>query len=918
MSVVARRLSWVLSAILVAILASPVFSADAVKETILPNGLRILTKEVHAAPVVTAQVWYRVGSRNEHAGITGYSHLLEHMVFKGTKTYKKGEVTKMIRKMGGIDNAGTWTDFTYFWQLLSSDHLEFALKTQADSMANSLIDAKELKAEMVVVRSELEGRESSPDSLLWEDTTAATFKAHPYQWPVIGWRSDVEGVNRDILYQYYRTYYHPNNATLVIVGDFDTAQAIALARKYFSGIPKGSAPPPVRTVEPQQFGERRIKLEKQGSAERVMIGYHVPGIKSADTFPLIVLDQLLSGGKSSRLYQALVEQQLATEAWSSISPRIDPSAFFLGGTARVGVTAQQIEKALLQQAEDAKTKPISDEEMARAKNQLEASFIFSKDSVSDQAEQLGYYATVADWRIVDQYVAKVKAVTKEQVQDVAQKYLTEMNRTVGWFIPTAELDRGQSGPPPTATSAAPGTVGSLRPDIAAYRAPGRRGRDEDAPLTATAPKPKAVAGRASTKAKPFRAVLPNGVVVIIQENHSNQTVAIRGNLKAGGVFDPKGKNGLASITASMLSRGTATRTALQLAAEAESVGASVSVAGGTESASFSGSALSKDFTKITELLADILRNPSFPQEQLEKLRGQSLSGLEQEKESPDSRAQRMFYSLVFPQGHPYHQQTVDADAQDVKSITRQDVLDFYGKYYGPDTAVIVIVGDVSRDAALGAVKEYFGSWTARGQAQKVEIPDAPLQAKAIKEVIPMPDKSEVSVTFGHAGMLARSNPDFYAANVMNQVLGGGGALSSRLGNIIRENMGLVYDVYSTFEPTLGEGPWYVALGTNPMNADKAVTAMKSEIAKMRDKGATATEANDAIGFITGFFPIRLETNGGVAQTLLNSEFYGLGMDYIRNYSKLYHAVTLKQVNAAAKKYLHPDRATLVISGAVKQ
>ena len=271
-------------------------------------------------------------------------------------------------------------------------------------------------------------------------------------------------------------------------------------------------------------------------------------------------------------------------------------------------------------------------------------------------------------------------------------------------------------------------------------------------------------------------------------------------------------------------------------------------------------------------------------------------------------------STVFPVGHPYHRQSVDEDISDLKSITLQDARAFYEKYYTPNSAVIVIAGDVDRQAAVDVITRRFESWASSGPANKVEIPNIRLQPSPVKKVIPMMDKSEVSIVFGHAGMLARRSPDYYAANVMNQILGGAGALSSRLGKSIRDNLGLVYDIYSTFNATLGEGAWYATLGTNPKNADKALAEMTALISRMRDKGAAQDEVNEAVEFITGFFPIRLETNGGVANVLLNAEFYGLGMNYIQDFGKIYRSVTLQQVNASAKKYLHPDRATLVIAG----
>ena len=884
-------------------LSSVYAQTQGVTETKLANGLTVIMKEVHAAPVFTAQVWFKVGSRNEHTGITGISHVLEHMLFGASKNYKKGEITGMVRERGGIDNAATWTDFTYYWELLSTDHLDFALKSLAEKAGNASLLDQELQKERTVVISELQGNENNPDRLLYQAVMATAFEAHPYQWPVIGWQSDVEKINRNQLVNYYNSYYHPNNATLVLVGDFDSAKALSLIKKYFSPLKSNPLPRPVYTMEPPQKGTRTVEIRREGSAERVLMGYHVPALTDPDSYALTVLDQILSGGRSSRLYQALVEKQLATSAWSSSGSRKDPSLFFLGATARQGVNADTLQKALAEQAEIIKTTPPTEQEMQAAKNQLEAYFVFQNDSVSDQGEQLGYYSTIDSWRFLDTFLPKIKAVTPEQVQAVAQKYLTQANLTIGRFIPTGPAVGGNGGP-------AIGPVHNKKlqdiwQDAAYYTKP-----KTAAPVRVAKPKNNA--------AKPTRVTLDNGMIVIVQENRSNPTVAITGNLRAGSYFDPQGKDGTASLVADMIGRGTQRRSALELSREVEFVGASLDTSASVESASFSAKSLSKDMPLMLDLLSDELRNAAFPADQLERSKGEMLSNLEQSKESTESQAFRAFHNSVYPAGHPYYEPMVDEAQKQIESITREDLVSFYKSYYRPDTAIIVIVGDVKTNDAIEQVKKYFGDWKAEGPRPVMEIPTVEPQKEAKKIVVPIMDKSEVDVVFGHAFTIRRSDPDFYTVRIMNQILGGGGALSSILGEEIREKQGLVYNVYSTFDATLGAGPWYASLGTNPKNADKAVDTLKREIGKFRDKGATQKDFKEAREFIIGVFPIALETNSGVARTLLSAEFYGLGMDYLQNYAKYYRAVTLEQVNAAAKKYLRPDAATLVIAGPYEQ
>lgn len=881
--------------------AGPVAAQSQVKESVLPNGLKVLIKEVHSAPVFTLQVWYKVGSRNEHTGITGTSHLVEHMLFKGTRKHGKGEFSRLIKSKGGLENGATWIDWTNYWELLSSEHLELALELEADRMTGALFDPKEFQAERIVVHSELEGDENDPDTLVYQDVYATAYKAHPYRWPTIGWTSDVENVRRDRVYQYYRTYYQPDNATLVVVGDVDPARTMALVRKYFGRLLRGPKPPSVYTTEPPQHGERRFTLRREGTAERVMIGYHIPEITHPDTYPLMVLDQILSGGRSSRLYQSLVEGQLATSTWSSASSARDPGLFLVSATAREGISAAQIEKALLDEVEKAKAAAPSADEIARAKNQLEAYLVFQNDSVSGQGEQLGYYETVASWKYLDTLPPKIKAVTADDLQRAAKKYLGQDNRTVGWFVPTG---------PPAGGAERGGAPLDLR-----FRKP--YGPAAGYLASAGTVKPLPVPIRPKRKSGPARVVLRDGMVVIVQENHSNRTVAIRGSLKAGGCFDPPDRKGVASFTAEMLSRGTKRRTALDIAKETDFVGASAEMSADTESARFSAKGLSKDFGLLLDVLSDELRNPSFPQSEIEKLKGEIISRLGQEKENPEKTAARQFGRMIFPKGHPYRPQTVEENQAATAAITREDLAAFHRDYYGPESAVIVIVGDVKADEAVTAVERYFGDWRRIGLPRKVEIPRTPLAAKPSKEVIPMMDKSEVDVIFGHAGQLARTDPDYYAANVMNHILGAS-SLESRLGKRLREDMGLVYFVYSRFDASLGDGPWAVSFGTNPANVDKAIAAADEVIRRYIEQGPTKKELDQAIDYIVGVFPIRLETNDGVANVLLAAEFYGLGLDYVRRYSAIYRSVTMEQVRSAARKYLHPDRRALVIAGPYKQ
>lgn len=420
--------------------ASPVDAAH-VTETTLPNGLKVLLQEEHKAPVATFQVWYRVGSRNEVTGKTGLSHLLEHMMFKGTPRYGKGEFSRIVAKNGGTENAFTGNDYTAYFENFAADRIGLSLELESDRMQNLLIDPQEFALEREVVKEERRLRtDDDPYSSVVETLYALSFVAHPYHSPVIGWMTDLEHLSREDAHQYYQTYYAPNNATVVVVGDFETRTLLKEIEKAFGGIPKGKEPPPVHIVEPEQLGERRAVVRREAQLSFIFTGYHTPNFRSPDVYPLTVLANLLSSGKSSRLYRSLVyEQQLALDAgghYDGLSA--DPELFYFYATVRPGKDRHEVEAALYAELERIKHEPIPEAELTKAKNQIGANYIMGQDSIFFQAMQLGIAETVgAGVEYVESFVDNIQKVTAEEVQRVAQTYLIEEKRNVGILVPIA-------------------------------------------------------------------------------------------------------------------------------------------------------------------------------------------------------------------------------------------------------------------------------------------------------------------------------------------------------------------------------------------------------------------------------------------------------------------------------------------------
>ncbi len=883
---------------------------NGIRETRLPNGLTILTKEVHAAPVVYFAVYYRVGSVDEEVGQTGMSHLMEHMMFKGTRTRGPGAISAALQRNGADFNASTSFDRTEYHEMLAADRLELAMQIEADRMVNSVFDEAQHQKEMSVVRSEYEAGENDPRVALTKTVRLAAYQIHPYRWETIGFRADIEHFTRDEMYAYYKNYYVPNNATLVIVGDFDTPKVLGLARKYFGPLAAHPVHQHFITPEPPQEGERRVVVRRAGTTPMVQIVYHIPGLGHPDRYPLDVLEAVLSAGRTGRFFQDLVQTGLATSAVAYDYELRDPDLLTLSAVAQPGHTPAGLEQALLGQVERLQSTPISEEELARALNQAEAEYVFGRDSVARQGRELGENAMRGDWRYGETYLQHLRTVTPADVQRVAREYLVERNRTIGSFEPIP-------GKAPTgAPSAAPEGGGAATPPVTHFR-PDGAARTETWPLAAApSAAPASTPAQAPRRPVPTRVVLDNGLTVIVQENHANPTVSIEaGLLSAGGVFDPPDKQGLAQFTAARLSDGTDARSLLELARSLEDVGASLQISGDDEWVGAEGRALSRNLDTLLDVLADELRHPAFPTEELERARARSLGRIAQARQRTGTLAAIAFADALYPKGHPYHAPTLDEETVTLKGLKREDLVAFHARHYGPARMVLAIVGDVNTAEAIDAVKRYFGDWTQRGSVPSVTIPDTPVPTGPLKTiVVEVPDKAQTDVRYGYPGQLKRRDPDFYATVVLDTILGGGAGLSSRLALNVRDRLGLVYGIYAGHSATLGAGPFEVAFGANPANVDRAIGEVERQIRLMRDTGVSKEEVAAAVAYLTGSYPVALATNGAVAGQLLLAQIYGLGLDYIQKRNDYYRALTVDQVNAAAKKYLYPGVGALVIAG----
>jgi zinc protease len=423
----------------------------------LDNGLTVLIQEEHTAPLASVWCWYRVGSKDEPPGLTGISHWCEHMNFKGTTNIPRDRVKGIIEQFGGSWNGYTWIDETTYLETATRDALDRMLFIEAERMASCLYHPDDCESERTVIISELQGGENDPDQLLDQEVTATAFKAHTYRHPTIGWLSDLQTMTRDDLYGYYRHHYVPNNATLVVVGDVDAEDALRRIETQFGAIAPGAIPPRVTTREPEQTGERRVILRKEGTTAYLKAAYHAPAFRDEGFFPLLVLDAVLSGAKgvnlwssfrlpppqrSARLYRALVEKGLASSVAGALLATEHPFLYTISITATDQMPLSRIEEALLEEIERACREGITDAELAKAKSQLKARLVFENDSVTNIAHQLGYYETIGGVDRFFEAPARIAAVTVDDVGKVAKQVFRPDNRTIGWFEPHTSTSEG--------------------------------------------------------------------------------------------------------------------------------------------------------------------------------------------------------------------------------------------------------------------------------------------------------------------------------------------------------------------------------------------------------------------------------------------------------------------------------------------
>jgi zinc protease len=851
------------------------------------NGLRVLLLPDPGVPVVAVCVVYHVGSRNEAVGYTGSTHLLEHLLFKGSRAFNAGTgrpIARVLERVGAYFNATTWLDRTNYYETLPPEHLELALEIEADRMRGALLREEDLATEMTVVRNEFERGENDPFDVLLKESFAIAFREHPYHHPTIGWRSDIENTSIERLRAFYDTFYYPDNATLVIVGSFERGAALALVDRHFGPLPAAPRPvPPVVTREPRQEGERRFTVRRAGEVGWVAVSWRTPEAAHADTHALAVLADAVGGGVTSRLYQRLVETGLCLDVQAVTWQLRDPGLFQVFATLNPPIAHEKVERIIRRELATVARKGLSRVELGRAKAQVEAQTAYHRDSPAQVAAALSEAVSSADWRFYLDYLDRIRAVEREDVLRVAAATFVEDSISVGHFIPRD--GHGGSGTVP-------------RPEPSAVR-----------------PKPCFLRSELALRVR--EAELPGGARLLLLPRSDNTTVNLHGSLLAGHALVEEDEWTAVTLVPDMLERGTEAHTRLQLARAIEDRGIELDVSGNgfnPMEVFCSGRCLSRHLSLVLELLVEMLLHPVFPAEELERVRTLRLGELAQAQEDTFNRAFEAFSRLVYPPGHPHRRRSVQERRTALARATREELAAVHARLYGPASLVLALVGDFDPERVGGHLDTLLGH--AKGGR-----PEPPaVGRRGPQDAVPgqareqMADKPNLDVVLGHPGGLRRGDEDFLAASLGNAVLGQS-TLSSRLGVRLRDREGLTYGVLSRFfGASLLDGPWATTFSVAAPNLERGEAAAREVIASYVAEGPSEEELTDERAAMAGSYRVGLATPGGMARELVRLARHGLPVAEIDHIPDRILAVRREEVAEAVRRHIAADRLSVTVAG----
>ncbi len=866
------------------------------------NGLRVLLFPDPSGPKVTVNMTYLVGSRFEGYGETGMAHLLEHMNF--IKTTDGRNVKKELTDHGAQWNGSTDYDRTNYFETVtaSDENLKWAIGLEADRMVNMRIEKDLLDTEMTVVRNEFERGENSPQEILEERVIATAYLWHNYGKSVIGSRADIEKVPIDRLAEFYRKYYQPDNAVLVIAGQFDPSKALAYVAETCGAIPR-----PTRkldetyTVEPAQDGERFVALRRVGENPEIMIAWHAPALSHPDSAALEVLDGVLAGGGrggTGRLYHALVDNKKALSVGMNYQELHDPGFVMVSAGLSKDQSLDEARKIILDTVAGVASEPPTAEEVQREKARILQGMQLRMANSQMAALGLSEMIASGDWRLFFLNYDEIKSVTPEDVVRVAKLYFKESNRTVGEFIPTPAPDR---------------TVVPASQDLAAVF------KDYKTGLTvaqgeAFDPAP------ANIEKHLTRLKLPDGLkLAMLPKTSRGGTVTAALQLEFGDATALAGKNAVGGMTGALLMRGTKNRTRQQIQDELVKLNAQIMVSGGVSGASATVQTTEKNLIPALRLVAEMLREPSFPDSEFESAKKQRIAGIENRKTEPGALAPLALDRALsaFPKNDVRYVPTIDEQIEDTGKVTLEDVKKFYAQFYGASHGDLVIVGQFDPAAVSKTAEELFGNWTSPAPYQRIAVNFQKTQPVNLK--IETPDKQNATFTAALRLPMSDTDADYPAMVLANYMFGG--SITARVPDRIRNREGLSYGVNSNFaapQPANGDSARFGAMAiSNPKNSPKVEASFQDELAKTLAQGFTADELAAAKKAIRDERTMGRSQDQGLLRLILSRDDADRTLAWDEQMDAKLDALTLEQVNGAFRKHVDASALSIVKAGDFK-
>lgn len=875
-------------------------SVEGITEYVMDNGMKVLLFPDNSSQTITVNITYLVGSRHEGYGEKGMAHLLEHMLFQGSPKHE--DIPKELTERGARPNGTTWYDRTNYYETFNAndENLDWALDLEADRMVNSYVAKEDLESEFTVVRNEFESGENSPSGVLMQQVISSAFLWHNYGNSTIGNRSDIERVPIENLQVFYKKYYRPDNAVLMITGKFEADKTLALIEKKFSGIKNPNTPlRDIPTIEPAQDGEKRVSLSRVGDLQIVSALYHTPAGSQEDYSAMTIVEQVLTDQPSGRLYKALVDEKKASSLWSFLPFTKEPSFMYLNIDVPSDMSVEAAESILKSVIDDLKNNPITEEEVARAK----ANLLKQYDQVARNSAYLGTYMSefigAGDWRLAFIHRDNIEAMTAEKANAAAQRYLINTNRTIGNFLPAKKPIRVEIE-----------HTAGLEALVSSYEGKEGYGAGEAFDVSYDNIQNRLDSGELQ------KTPIEYG---FIKKDNRGKTVNLSFTFRNGSVKDFMNKGKVAGYTARMLNKGTINNSRQDIEDKLSAIKSSISFRGSNGKVTATINTTEEHVMESLALMTDMLKNPKFDISELDKLKTQELAGIEQNKTEPQFLASKKLGLLNnnYKKGHPNYTNSIEEDIADVNAVSVDDLQGYYGEFYGiSDNATLIAIGNIDEQA----IKDYFEKEFADFKSNKPfeAIADEFKMNKAINEKIITPDKKN-AMSIGVMSFEGSQQDEDYAALQVASSIFGGGVLSSRISTRLRQNDGISYGAAGGINVDANskdkKSSMFVYAIYAPENASKVQKGFREEIARFMEDGITEEELKVAVtSWVQGKTVSRAKDNE-LSGMINNNIYYDRDIMFQKGIEEKITALTVNDVNKVIKKYFRTfDKWTVVNAG----